>query len=105
MTHSLVWLEQADADLDAFYQWIAHRADPETALRFVLGIEAAGENLADFPRRGRLRMEIHPGLRSIPFARTVTSFYAVVANEVRIVRVLHARRDTAAAFDEADPAP
>ena len=103
MTHSVVWLEQADADLDAIYQWIALRADPETALRFVLRIEAATTKLAEFPDRGRPRTTIAPDLRSIPFARTMTIFYTVAASSVRIVRVLHARRDTPGAFDEGDP--
>lgn len=103
MTHSVVWLEQADADLDAIYQWIALRADPETAFRFVLRIEAAAAKLAEFPTRGRSRPTIAPDLRSIPFARTVTIFYTIAAHQVQIVRVLHARRDTVAAFDEADP--
>ena len=62
--------------------------------------EAAAARLAHFPGRGRSRAAIGPGLRSIPFARTVTIFYTIAANEVRIVRVLHARRDAATAFDD-----
>ena len=100
MTHSVVWLEQADTDLDLIYQWIARHADPETALRFVLRIEEAGEKLGDFPGRGRPRTAIGPGLRSIPFERTATIFYTIAADEVRIVRVIHARRDAAGAFAE-----
>jgi len=65
VTHSVVWREQADADLDALYDWIAERSDPEVALRYVLRIEEAAETLADFPRRGRPRDEIRSGLRSI----------------------------------------
>jgi toxin ParE1/3/4 len=98
VTHKVVWREPATADLEAIYDWIADAADPETALRFVTRIEAACEKLADFPRRGRLRADILPGLRSIPFARTVTVFYIVDAGEVRIVHIFHARRDAEAAF-------
>lgn len=99
MRHRIVWREPASADLDAIYDWIADGADPEIALRFVTRIEAACERLADFPLSGRSRNDIGPGLRSIPFARTVTVFYTADGETVSIVRVVHARRDTAAAFE------
>jgi len=55
---------------------------------------------ADFPRRGRGRDEIRPGLRSIPCARAFIVFYAIDENEVQIIRVLHARREIATAFED-----
>jgi toxin ParE1/3/4 len=98
--HRILWSEEADADLDTIYEWMASEADPETALRYMLRIEAAAEKLADFPNRGSPRDEIRPRLRSVPFARSVTIFYTVGEDQVLIVHVIHARRDTGAAFQD-----
>jgi toxin ParE1/3/4 len=98
--HRVVWREQADADLDALYDWIAEQADPDVAHRHLLQIVEAVERLTDFPNRGRPRDGIRSGLRSIPFERSVTIFYHVVGDDVQVLRVIHARRDVAAAFDE-----
>jgi len=55
--------------------------------------------LDQFPNRGTPHDDVRPGLRSIPLRGAVTIFYAVKADEVQIVRVIHARRDLAAAFE------
>jgi toxin ParE1/3/4 len=98
VTHKVIWREAASADLDALYDWIANLGEPEIALRFTLRIEAACERLTDFPHRGTPREDINPGLRSIPFERTVTIFYLVEKTEVQIVHVLHGARDIVGAF-------
>lgn len=100
MTHKVIWREEAIADLKAIYVSTADQANPDIALRFVQRIESAGEKLADYPDRGRRRDNIRPGMRSVPFRRAVTIFYAVDADEVQIVRVIHARRDAPAAFQD-----
>ena len=99
-THSVIWTEPAVADLRGIYLWTADRANRDVALRFVQRIEGMAEQLIDYPRRGRPRDEIRPGLRSIPFERSVTIFYHVVGDDVQVVRVIPARRDIAAAIDE-----
>lgn len=99
MTHRVIWGEAAIADLRGIFHWTVDHADPEVALRFTQRIEAEAEKLAGFPNRGRPRDEIRPGLRSIPYARSITIFYSVDAREVQIVRVIHARRDLNAAFE------
>ncbi len=48
---------------------------------------------------GRVRYELTAGLRSFPFGRYVI-FYALSADEIDIVRVLHSARDIDSAFDE-----
>ena len=96
--HRVVWREQADADLDTLYNWVAEQADPDVAHRYVLRIEETAGKLANFPSRGRPRDAIGSGLRSIPFERSVTIFYEVGKDEVQVVRVIHARRDAPDAF-------
>jgi toxin ParE1/3/4 len=99
-TRSVDWAEPAIADLRRIYLWTAERADRDVALRFVQRLEGAAAKLTDYPRRGRPRDEVRPGLRSIPFERAVTIFYDVVGDNVEVVRVIHARRDVTAAFDQ-----
>ena len=98
MTARIVYEEAADADLDAIYRWIADRADPDTALQFVLRLRAACEGLADFPHRGTPHDDLVPGLRSIPFERRATIAYLVRGNRVLIARVLYAGRDLTKEF-------
>jgi toxin ParE1/3/4 len=100
VTHRVIWREQAVADLRAIFYSISDQADAEVALRFVQRIEAAGEKLTDFPKRGRKRDEIRAGLHSIPFRDAVTIFYQVGTSDVWIVRVIRARRDIATAFQD-----
>ena len=99
-THSVDWAEPAVADLRAIFLWATERADRDVALRFVQRIEEVAEKLSDYPRRGRTRDEIRPGLRSIPFERAAIIFYEVCDARVQIVRVIDGRRNLAAAFGE-----
>ena len=50
--HAVVWRPNARADLLALYDWIAERADPDTAFDYTSRIEAHAEKLAEFPERG-----------------------------------------------------
>ena len=52
----VVWRPAARGDLLALYDWIADRADLETAFAYASKIEALGERLADFPNRGTPRV-------------------------------------------------
>lgn len=99
-THSVIWTEPAVADLRGIYLWTADRANRDVALRLLQRIEEAAEKLTDYPRRGRPRDEIRPGLRSIPFERAAIIFYEAGENRVQIVRVIDGRRDLAAAIEE-----
>lgn len=52
---AVVWRPRARADLLALYDWIAERADPDTAFAYTSGIEAHANRLATFPERGTPR--------------------------------------------------
>jgi toxin ParE1/3/4 len=92
--------ETAIADLESLFIYLDDTAGETIATAYVANVRAACFSLAHFPRRGSPRDDIRPGLRSIPCERTVTIFYDVGETEVQIVRVIHARRDVAAAFGE-----
>lgn len=80
-------------DLAAIYDWIADRADDDTATSYRDRILAACARLAEFPNRGSKRDDLLPGARTIAFERRAIIVYQVAGVEVRIIRVLHHGRD------------
>jgi toxin ParE1/3/4 len=75
--------------------------DVLTADRHLRRLEKAVAQLADFPRIGPSRDDIRPGIRAILRAPYLV-FYTVddASRSVLIVRVVDARRDLAALFQE-----
>ena len=98
MTHKLVYLAEAKADLESIYDWIADQADPHSAFAYVSRIEAACEKLTSFPNRGTPRDEIVPGLRTMTFERRAVIAYRCDAGTVLVVAILHHGRDPGSAL-------
>jgi len=74
-----IWAYIADDNVGAADAWI-DRLDEHLSL------------WASQPGIGRLRSELAPGLRSLPFGRYV-AFFLAVDGGIEIVRVLHGSRD------------
>jgi toxin ParE1/3/4 len=88
-------------DLEEIAAYVA--AERASAVGGVLDtIEAACRLVAEYPSVGRARDEIDEGVRSFPVGAYVL-FYYVDAEVVGIARILHARRDIAAAFHLGQP--
>ncbi len=82
---------QADDDLLEIAAYIA-RDDLAAAERLIDAIDSKFQLLANSPGLGRRRVELAPGLRSLPFGNYVV-FYRPLADGIEVVRVLHAKRD------------
>ena len=91
---------RAERDLDEVWLYVAEDASPTTADRLIDDIVDRFELLAQQPRMGRLRPEFGPGVRSISVENHV--IYYRHNDDVLIARVLHGRRDQAAAWSEPD---
>ena len=91
--YAVVWRPAARADLIALYDWIAERADPATAFDYTHRIEAHAAKLAEFPERGTPRDDLVHGMRTTPYRRRTVIAYRVTADEVEILRLVHAGRD------------
>lgn len=91
--YAVVWHPRARADLLVLYDWIADRADPDTAFDYTSRIEAHAAKLAEFPERGAPRDDLAPGLRTTPYRRRRVIGYRVGNGEVEILRIVHAGRD------------
>ena len=88
----------AEQDLEEIWSYVAEDASPATADRLIDAIVDRFDLLADQPRMGRLRPEFGAGVRSFSVENHV--IYYRHDEDVVIARVLHGRRDQAAAWSE-----
>ncbi len=84
------WLRKALRNLEQAYAYIA-KDDPEAAIRTILKIQVAVDQLGQFPLMGRVgRVE---GTRELVIANTpYFVIYGLKDNTVEILRVLHQMR-------------
>jgi toxin ParE1/3/4 len=88
----------AERDLDEIWSYVAEDASLETADRLIDAIIERFELLSEQPRMGRLRPEFGSGVRSFTVKNHV--IYYRHDGEILIARILHGRRDQAAAWSE-----
>lgn len=93
---------EARADLNAAWDYLAER-NLDAADRFLDEFWEAASSHAAFPRTGRPRDDLRPGLRSFVVGRHV-AFFIPDVETVRIVRVLHSSRDITRTMFPTDPA-
>jgi toxin ParE1/3/4 len=92
---------QGRADLDAIWLYIAQEtASHATATRTIVSITDKFGLFAKFPHLGKnLQSDLRPTVRTFPVSNYVI-FYSVKSTEIRILRIIHARRDAQAVFAE-----
>ena len=88
----------AEQDLEEIWSSVAEDASPATADRLIDAIIDRFELLAEQPSMGRLRPEFGAGVRSFTVENHV--LYYRHDGDILIARVLHGRRDQAAAWSE-----
>lgn len=88
------------ADLTAIYDWIADQGSAETARAYRGRLLKACASLVDFPRRGSMRDDLAPGVRTISFEGRAVIAYLVAGDTVDILRILHHGRDVRRAFED-----
>jgi toxin ParE1/3/4 len=88
----------AEEDLDEIWSYVAEDTSPTTADRLIDAIFNRFELLVEQPRMGRERPEFGEGVRSV-VVETYVIYYRH-DEDVLIARVLHGRRDQAAAWSE-----
>jgi toxin ParE1/3/4 len=88
----------AERDLEEIWSYVAEDASPATADRLIDAIINRFDVLVEQPQMGRLRPEFGDGVRS--FAVESHVIYYGLDGDVLIARVLHGRRDQAAAWSE-----
>lgn len=83
---------QADRDLNNIFDYTELHHNFDQAIHYLMALEAVFINLVHHPEIGRQRNEIKTGLYSIVEQHHVI-FYRILENHIRIVRVLHGRKD------------
>jgi toxin ParE1/3/4 len=96
MAHRLA--PAAAADLEQIWSYIVEQSgDVEIARRFVATITDRFYLLSSNPQMGRPRDQFGLRMRSHPVGNYLI-FYRIAGTDVRILRVLHGRRDLGAAL-------
>lgn len=93
MSLSVVFTPEAEDQLLELRRYIAAAGSAEVAVRYVESIVAFCEELGAFPRRGRARDDIRPGLRTLGFKRRIVIAFAVLDHTVVIVGIFYGGRD------------
>ena len=88
----------AEQDLEEIWSYVAADASPAIADRLIDAVFDRFELLAEQPRMGRSRPEFGKGVRSL----IVKSYVIYYRNDhdLLIARILHGRRDQAAAWSK-----
>jgi toxin ParE1/3/4 len=89
---------EAEQDLREIWSYVADDTSPERADRLLDSIVDRLDMLVDLPRTGRLRPEFGPDVRSFAVENHV--IYYREQGELLVSRILHGRRDQAAAWRE-----
>jgi toxin ParE1/3/4 len=88
----------AEQDLEDIWLYVGEDASPTTADRLIDAIVERCELLAEQPAIGRLRPEFGAGVRSFVVESHV--IYYRHDRDILITRILHGRRDQAAAWTD-----
>jgi toxin ParE1/3/4 len=72
--------------------------NPDAADHWLEQVDEKFRLLAQMPEMGRKRLDLAPGLRSLPVSNYVI-FYRPVTNGIQVIRVLHGARDIPALFE------
>jgi toxin ParE1/3/4 len=102
MNFQIQFAEIAKQDLRDIWRGLAEYSGLAFADSTLANIESKFRLLAQFPNSGRSRDELLVGLRSYPVGDLVI-FYRILEPTVKVVRVLHGRRDIDVIFGESEP--
>lgn len=83
---------EADADLEEIFDYTNLHFGEKQAVAYLMDLEAVFNQLILEPEIGRKRKEIKEGLFSITQQKHVI-FYRILEDCIRVVRVLHGRKD------------
>lgn len=91
MARSLIWSEDAQADIDEIEAHIALSA-PSNARRVVDRIRDAATKQLDFPYSARIIPEFQDPDRREVFVYEYRLMYRIEVHRIRVLRVVHGRR-------------
>ena len=96
--HRLVLTSEARSDLRDIYAYSERQWGKAQSHEYERLISRTLDNLINYLHLGRARPEYGPGILSFPVQQHAI-IYAVTETGIRVVRVLHARRDAESEFE------
>lgn len=93
-------LESALDDLRRTRDYIAEKASPTIARRYLGRVEAACAELGNIPYVGTARDDLLPGLRTVGFERRATIAFRVLPGRVQVVNVFYGGRNVEAFYSQ-----
>lgn len=104
MTGRIHFTPEARQQLHQLDEWIAEKATPETARRFVSAILDHIDGILVFPLAGRARDDVRPGMRTTTLRKRTLVAYQVHESSgeivVNVLGVFHGGQDWEAAVAE-----
>lgn len=104
MTGRVTFTPEAQQQLNDLDDWITDKASPDVAQRFVSAIFDFIDRILLFPRAGRTRDDIRPGMRTATFKKRTLFAYEVDESSgelvVNILGVFHGGQDWEAVLRE-----
>jgi toxin ParE1/3/4 len=91
--------DPANQDIETIADYLAANYSLATSEKFIDGITARFRYIAQFPRIGRSRNELSPGLRSLHYEQYIV-LYQIVGETIEIVRVASGYQDLKRLFEE-----
>ncbi|PCE66487.1 type II toxin-antitoxin system RelE/ParE family toxin [Sediminicola luteus] len=82
----------AERDIDAIFSYSESQFGTKQAITYLKGLQGTFEKLSEQPTLGQKRDEVKEGLYSYSFKSHIV-FFRMLPQFIRIVRVLHYRRD------------
>lgn len=99
MAIKVVFRPKAEDNLFIIYEFIAGDS-PARAIAFVRKLKNLCTSPETMPERGALRDEFAPGVRILVFEHRVTIAYRLRKDQIQIIRLFYAGRNTLSAFRE-----
>ena len=97
MTGRINYTSEAQQQLNALDDWITEKASPDVAQRFVSAILDCVDGVLVFPRAGRARDDVRPGMRTTTFKKRTLIAYEVDESSgqlvVNVLGVFHGGQD------------
>ncbi|MBU7581576.1 MAG: type II toxin-antitoxin system RelE/ParE family toxin [Nostoc sp. TH1S01] len=101
MTPQFRLTEPAIQDIEQIADYIAKKFGLTQSELFLSKLDAKFSKIAQFPKLGRQRDEILPGIRSLPIDNYLI-LYMPIGNDVEIFRVISGYRDLSSLFHDDD---
>ena len=93
MSYRVIFGPRAAGDLEEVLVYLAPRMGVEPAREYLRKIEDHCLGFRDFPKRGKLRDDIRPGLRLVGYKGRATIAFSVEQDLVMIIRIFHRGRN------------